>query len=237
MVRQYESCENRGWKIYGVILCGGEGKRIGGGKPDRVTGGMTMVNHVLRSVQPFCDEVLMVRTKRYGAESIELGTDFLTVLFDETEGLGPMEGIRTAMTYVQAKNNKRNSQEGTDKESSDSRNEFEKGSVFVVLACDYPFLCAGWVPFLLSNLEIPNGEFDSAIPLEGGRWHVLNAVYKGSALQHLNQMIKDKDLRLQNLPAKLKTKSISIDEVQTIDPSVRSLVNVNCVSELETGSS
>ena len=42
-----------------VILAGGEGRRIGGGKPRRMLGGMTLLDRALRIARRWSDEVLV----------------------------------------------------------------------------------------------------------------------------------------------------------------------------------
>ena len=42
-----------------VILAGGEGRRIGGGKPERLLGGETLLDRALRSARDWSDDVFV----------------------------------------------------------------------------------------------------------------------------------------------------------------------------------
>ena len=75
-----------------VILAGGEGRRIGGGKPQRLLGGLTLLDRALRRARDWSDEVV-VATGETDAPGIEgplggvaaalaLGGDVLTIPCD-----------------------------------------------------------------------------------------------------------------------------------------------------------
>ena len=75
-----------------VILAGGEGRRIGGGKPQRMLGGMTLLDRALSIAGGWSDEVLIAdgATDMPGIEgplgaiagAFALGGDFLTIPCD-----------------------------------------------------------------------------------------------------------------------------------------------------------
>ena len=66
-----------------VILAGGEGRRIGGGKPGRRLGGETLLDRALRMARSWSDEVLVARE----------GGD----LQDDPAVAGPLGGIAAAL--------------------------------------------------------------------------------------------------------------------------------------------
>jgi len=75
-----------------VILAGGEGRRIGGGKPQRLLGGVTLLDRALRIAHSWSDDVLVAdgATDLPGIEgplgaiagAFALGGDFLTMACD-----------------------------------------------------------------------------------------------------------------------------------------------------------
>jgi molybdopterin-guanine dinucleotide biosynthesis protein A len=75
-----------------VILAGGEGRRIGGGKPLRMLGGETLLDRALGIARGWSDEVLIAdgKTDAPGIEgplggvaaALGLGTDILTIPCD-----------------------------------------------------------------------------------------------------------------------------------------------------------
>lgn len=66
----------------GVVLAGGEGRRMGGGKPERVLLGKSLLEHAIALLEPLCAEVLVV-----GPGGIP----------DREPGLGPLGGLLTAL--------------------------------------------------------------------------------------------------------------------------------------------
>lgn len=73
-----------------VILAGGEGRRIGGGKPHRLLAGRPLIQHVIDRVAPdvLCGDVQDL--VRYG----------LPVRPDGLPGLGPLAGVAAAMAVA-----------------------------------------------------------------------------------------------------------------------------------------
>lgn len=67
-----------------VILAGGEGRRIGGGKPQRLLGGETLLDRALRRARSWSDEVLVAARK---------GGD----LQDDPAIEGPLGGVAAAL--------------------------------------------------------------------------------------------------------------------------------------------
>lgn len=67
-----------------VILAGGEGRRIGGGKPQRLLGGETLLDRALRRARSWSDEVLVAA--REGGD-----------LQDDPAVEGPLGGVAAAL--------------------------------------------------------------------------------------------------------------------------------------------
>jgi len=67
-----------------VILAGGEGRRMGGGKPQRLLGGETLLDRALRTARGWSDEVLVAARK---------GGD----IADDPAIEGPLGGVAAAL--------------------------------------------------------------------------------------------------------------------------------------------
>jgi molybdopterin-guanine dinucleotide biosynthesis protein A len=78
-----------------VVLAGGEGRRIGGGKPLRRLGGATLIARALDRAHGWSDEVA-VSVRATGAG---LGAD-AHVLVDDPAVEGPLAGIASALRYA-----------------------------------------------------------------------------------------------------------------------------------------
>jgi molybdopterin-guanine dinucleotide biosynthesis protein A len=107
----------------GVILAGGESRRMGRPKPFVELGGRPLISWVLESLQPECREIFIV------ADQMEpyafLGC---RVVQDRISGRGPMGGVYTALF------------------STHERQVF-------VTACDTPFLSSQVVRYLASLIK------------------------------------------------------------------------------------
>ncbi len=77
--------------LHGVVLTGGEGRRIGGLKPLVDVGGSRLVDAALSALEP-CRSVRLV-----GGDATELGALGIEVIPDRWPGEGPLGGIATAL--------------------------------------------------------------------------------------------------------------------------------------------
>jgi molybdopterin-guanine dinucleotide biosynthesis protein A len=75
-----------------VILAGGEGRRIGGGKPHRLLVGRPLIQHVIDRVDP---DALC-------GDAQDLALYGLPVFPDGLPGLGPLAGVAAAMRAAEA---------------------------------------------------------------------------------------------------------------------------------------
>ncbi|MFD2262647.1 NTP transferase domain-containing protein [Lacibacterium aquatile] len=73
-----------------AVLAGGEGRRMGGGKPHQALAGRPLIRHVIDRVQPdfLCGDPADLA--RYG----------LPVCPDPAPGLGPLAGVAAALAYA-----------------------------------------------------------------------------------------------------------------------------------------
>lgn len=76
-----------------VVLAGGEGRRIGGGKPQRRLGGRTLLERALGTARGWSDEVV-VALRESGAD---VGAP---VLLDDPAIAGPLGGLAAALRYA-----------------------------------------------------------------------------------------------------------------------------------------
>lgn len=96
-----------------VVLAGGEGSRIGGGKPLRLLGGETLLDRALRIAAAWTGDVRVAM--RTGTEPGPY-----PLLFDDPAIAGPLGGIASALRYAQGRGR----------------------AAVLVIPCDTPFLPA-----------------------------------------------------------------------------------------------
>ena len=80
-----------------VLLAGGVGRRIGGGKPRRRLGGEALIEHVLAHARLWSDAVAVVVRPAAGEVAAEA-----TILFDDPGIEGPLGGLATALRHAAA---------------------------------------------------------------------------------------------------------------------------------------
>lgn len=74
-----------------LILAGGEGSRIGGGKPQRLLGGRTMLDRAIEQARRWSDHVTVA-----AREAAQLGAANVPLLLDPPGLEGPLGGLASA---------------------------------------------------------------------------------------------------------------------------------------------
>ncbi len=77
-----------------VILAGGEGRRIGGGKPNRLLGSERLIDRALRLARSWCD---CVAVSARDARQVDVDAEIIT---DELSVAGPLGGLIAAGRYA-----------------------------------------------------------------------------------------------------------------------------------------
>ncbi|PKP69460.1 MAG: molybdenum cofactor guanylyltransferase [Alphaproteobacteria bacterium HGW-Alphaproteobacteria-5] len=98
-----------------VIAAGGDGARIGGGKPARMLGGLRLIDHAVAWASRHGDAVALAVRPGEG----DWGTG-CPLLFDDHRGIGPISALASAFAHARAQ---------------------DRDSVLMI-GCDMPFLPA-----------------------------------------------------------------------------------------------
>jgi molybdopterin-guanine dinucleotide biosynthesis protein A len=106
--------------------------------------------------------------------------------------------------------------------------------IFVV-ACDMPFLNQPVIAQFTSRKAIA----DIVMAKLDGRLHPMHALYSKRCVPALEEMIRAKQLKIQEIVSKLslRVRYVTEADLLTIDPSGRSFYNVNTVADLEAARS
>lgn len=100
-------------KFLTVVLAGGEGSRMGGGKPLRMLGEETLITRAVRLARSWSGDVVLALR-----EPLQAGEHGLPILLDDPDVWGPLAGLSSALSAAQ-----------------------ERGHSHVLtLPCDMPFL-------------------------------------------------------------------------------------------------
>lgn len=78
-----------------IIAAGGEGRRLGGGKPERLLGGRSLLAHAIARAAPQTD-CLAIAVR----DPAQVATGGLPLLSDATPGLGPISALASAFRFA-----------------------------------------------------------------------------------------------------------------------------------------
>jgi len=77
-------------KCTGIILCGGQSKRMGNPKVYATLKGKTFVEHLISALQPLCEELIL-------STNINVSFPKCLTVYDEIKNIGPIAGIFSSL--------------------------------------------------------------------------------------------------------------------------------------------
>jgi molybdopterin-guanine dinucleotide biosynthesis protein A len=181
----------------GIVLCGGKSTRMGRSKALLPFGPETMVQRVVRLLGEVAGPIVVVAAE--GQELPRLPADVI-VARDERPERGPLEGIAAGLNALPP-----------------------DATAAYITSCDVPLLQPAFVRYLLEKL----GEHAAAVPVEGPFFHPLSAVYRTSVLAHVQQLLAADQLRPAFLFDRVATVRVPVEELKSVDPTLRTLQNLN----------
>lgn len=186
----------------GIILAGGDSKRIGTDKGLIDLDGKTLIRYVIESLRPVVDELIVVvgSAERVPVYRDAVGSD-VRVVPDMYDDGSPMIGLITGLTHA-------------------------SGDYAVVAACDMPFINSDLVDllFLLSF------ELNGTLLVKPNGWvEPLPAVYKVDIGRERAVQLRDQgDLRLRKVLETLPDVArIQVERLRVIDPELRSFFDLD----------
>lgn len=187
-----------------AVLAGGASRRMGTDKALlRLAPGIPpLAALVIRRLRLVADDVVLVASPR--PEYREFGVPALP---DLLPGHGPLGGIFTALKNAQH-------------------------SHCLVTGCDMPFLN----PVLLAWMASQPRDYDLLLPCverdSGVQYHPLHAIYAKSCLPVIERRLERSQLDLHGLAHELKTRVVGDAEIEPLNPTFDSFVNVNTPDDL-----
>jgi molybdopterin-guanine dinucleotide biosynthesis protein A len=191
--------------VTGVLLAGGNSRRMGEDKRYLVVGEQTLLERGLAVLRSIFQEVLVVIAQ----DSLPLNVD-ARVVRDLVPDCGSLGGLYTGLTQATTP------------------------YIFVV-ACDMPFLD----PAVITQFTSRRASADIVMAKLAARLHPMHALYGKGCLPVLEQMIRARQLKIQEMlsHASLHVRYVTDADLLTIDPSGRSFQNVNTPADLEVARS
>jgi molybdopterin-guanine dinucleotide biosynthesis protein A len=183
--------------LTGIVLAGGDSRRMGTNKAFLEVGGTPMVRRVLDALAVCCAEVILVAKDpaAYAGLGVRVVADYEPV---QAPLAGTITGLRALATPYA-----------------------------FVAACDLPFLSPDVVTWMAS---LAPGH-DAVVPRVDGRWHPLHAVYAVQAGPALERAWASGIRRMRDAFERLRIREITAAELAPLDPSLRSLQNINTPAE------
>ena len=183
--------------IGGVVLCGGQSRRMGRPKAWLPFGNEVMLQRLARILARVVDPVLVVSAAGQRLPSLPDGVE---VVQDEIPGQGPLRALASGLRLL-------------------------SGRVEAVYAssCDVPLLKPEIVSYLANLLD----DFEAVAPEEGDRRHPLAAVYRVSVWPKAEGLLNEGHLRLGMLLDLCRTRGVPVHELRSVDATLQSLRNVN----------
>jgi len=99
----------------------------------------------------------------------------------------------------------------------------------LVVACDMPFLNEDLLRYLIALAP----GYDVVIPRFDDYLEPLHAIYSRNCLPYLEDLIKQKDLRIIDLFSRVRVRYVDPPEIERFDPDHLSFFNINTPEELE----
>lgn len=186
-----------------IILAGGQSRRLGRDKALEQMGSQTLICRVIDCVSRLTSETIIVVADQSRGESLPLAEDDRVVL-DIYPGCGSLGGIFSGL--------------------SAAREDWG-----LVVACDMPFLNPELLMYLLSLRD----GFDAVVPVLAGRPEPTHALYAKTCLPHIEQRLKNHDLKISGFFENVRVKYVLEEDIARIDPEFLSFFNVNTPDDLE----
>lgn len=185
----------------GFILIGGKSSRMGKDKFSLVLDGKTFLQIAVETLQKAGIEQIFIVDK---SERSALA-DGLSWIKDIYQNRGALGGIHSALTH-------------------------SKTDWMIILACDYPFVTAELVGFLMKIAESENG-FDAFAAIQAdGKIQPLCAVYKTeTCYKILSEMLANSDAKysVRDFLNQIKTRYIEFSEIADLPNAENFFLNVN----------
>jgi molybdopterin-guanine dinucleotide biosynthesis protein A len=189
--------------VSGVILAGGESRRLGRNKALLRIGGQTLIERVMESIAPLSAEVIVVAASPQQAAALSLPPE-VRVVSDLFPRCGSLGGIYTGLSA-------------------------SRGPWSLLVACDMPFLN----PRLLRRLMAMRRGVDAVIPCLKGQPEPLHALYSKACLAPMERMLRARRLKIAPLFEAVRVRYVDEGTIDRIDPDHRSFFNVNSPADME----
>jgi len=195
-------------QVAGFILAGGASSRMGRDKGLLDFGGVPLILHTARLIEPLVAEVAVVGSlDRYTNLGLHVIADDVQIQSGpDQSGYGPLAGIATALAATRSPWN-------------------------LVLACDMPYLSAEWLNWLLSRAMRSRGE--AVIPRSERGIEPLAAIYRRECGAKVAAALARGVRKVSDAIDELRVDYIYPSDWRKLDPGGLVLRNMNAPRDYE----
>jgi len=187
-----------------AILAGGQARRFGGRDKSALRiGAASILDRQLSAVREAAGRVFVVTASREG-----FGRRDIEIVEDLVPGAGAAGGLYTAL-------------------------EAARSPFVLVLACDLPFVSAGFLRYLAS---LADPGHDAVVPRSADGWQPLCAVYARHVASDLRSRIGAGRLKLLDALAAWRVREVGPQEIDAAGGGEHLFLNVNTPGDLERAS-
>jgi molybdopterin-guanine dinucleotide biosynthesis protein A len=183
--------------VGGIVLCGGQSRRMGSAKAMLPFGSETLLQRVVRLLSEAVRPITVVAA--VGQELPTLPNDVLLVR-DSVSDLGPLQGLADGLESLVG-----------------------HAEAAFVASCDAPFLRPAFVERMIELL----GESEACVMRTDGLFHPLAAVYRLTVLPTIRRLLTENRRRMQLFFDEVPTRIVAAEEMASVDAALKSLWNLN----------
>ena len=189
--------------VGGIVLCGGQSKRMGRPKAWLPFAGELMLPRVVRLLGQVVHPVVVVAAPEQDVPPLPAE---IAIVRDEEKGRGPLQGLAAGLTAL--------------------RGQVEAA---YLSSCDVPFLQRAFVQRLIDLL----GDHAICVPHVGDYHHPLAAVYRLEVAEAVTRLLRQDRLRPVFLFEAVPTRIVEAGELADVDPTFQTLRNLNTPADYE----
>jgi molybdopterin-guanine dinucleotide biosynthesis protein A len=190
--------------VGGIVLCGGQSKRMGRPKAWLPFGPELMLPRVVRLLGEAVGPVVVVAAPEQDVPPLPAE---VAVVRDEEKGRGPLQGLAAGLEALAG-----------------------RCEAAYLSSCDVPFLRPAFVRRLIELL----GANAICVPRADGYHHPLAAVYRLEVAGAVRRLLAEDRLRPFFLFEAVPTRVVEAAELADVDPTLQTLRNLNTPEDYET---
>jgi molybdopterin-guanine dinucleotide biosynthesis protein A len=190
-------------KVGGIVLCGGQSKRMGRPKAWLPFAGEIMLARVVRLLRETVEPVVVVAAPDQKVPPLPPG---VAVVRDDEKGRGPLQGLAAGLRAMK-----------------------DRAEAAYLSSCDVPFLRPAFVRRLIELLA----DYTVCVPRVGEFHHPLAAVYRLEVADAVDRLLAEDRLRPFFLFEAVRTRVVGAAELADVDPTFQTLRNLNTTEEYE----